>query len=315
MSRRTPDPEPTPDAAEEVGAARPWGSYADWLVSGRGRDEVVSFEQRSCGSVPVDLALHRHREAYPDPPTPDLALALIRTGGGENVRVDFGHGRFDGARPGQFVLAPADHFNDIRGGRDFELLSASFPAAAFAGLIERAGLPTPDLGPLHAGPFGDDRLMRLVVMMWADTGAGHPHSPLYADGLFTAVAARLMDLAGAPPPPAPRHARLDARSLARVEDYMRAHLADGAADVGTMANLAGYSRFHFSRLYRAATGDSPKQRLIALRLERARSLLRDRPEWSVDTVALRCGFGDPSHLARHFRRAFGLTPARFRDGR
>ena len=177
--------------------------------------------------MPVQLVLARQREAFPDPPTPDLALVLIRGGGCENVGVDFGHGRFSGVRAGQFVLAPADRANDYRGGRDFELLNAAFPAAALTGLADRAGLRPPDLGPLHAGPFRDEALARLVGMMWHDAADGGPRGSLYADGLFTALSARLMTLADAPPPPPPRRARLDPRSVAKVEDYLRAHLVAG----------------------------------------------------------------------------------------
>jgi len=56
------------------------------------------------------------------------------------------------------------------------------------------------------------------------------------------------------------------------------------------------------------------ERLMSLRLERAREMLssphlRDLP---VAEVAARCGFGDPSHFARRFRRQFGQSPLQFR---
>ena len=264
-----PDDAPHPDPPTSAGPdgdrpARPWGSYADWLLHGRG--EVESVEQRTRGGVPVQLVLARQREAFPDPPTPDLALVLIRGGGCENVGVDFGHGRFSGVRAGQFVLAPADRANDYRGGRDFELLNAAFPAAALTGLADRAGLRPPDLGPLHAGPFRDEALARLVGI---DVGTTRRRTAaarrsLYADGLFTAVS-RPADGARrrpAPAAPAPGAARRAVASR-KVDDYLRAHLADGAADPDALADLAGYSRFHFDRLFKAATGLTPPQRLTS----------------------------------------------------
>ena len=306
--------EPTPEGMESVAVRAdlsPWRSYADWMMSGDTSYELV--EHRTGGQVLVDLTLTRQRTAFADPPTPDLALVLVRAGGCEDVRVDFGHGRFTGTQIGQFVFAPAGHANNYQGGHNFELLNTSFPASALVQLAERTGLPTPDLGPLHAGPFDDEPLRRLVGLMWADATADYPNGSLYADGLFTAVSARLMTLAKVPLPQLSSHTRLDPKRIAKVEAYMRAHLADARSiNADALADLAGYSRFHFDRLFKEATGLTPPQRLLALRLEMAMALLRDHPTWSVLAIALECGFSDQSHLSRRLREATGLTPTQWR---
>ena len=56
------------------------------------------------------------------------------------------------------------------------------------------------------------------------------------------------------------------------------------------------------------------ERLMRLRLERARQMLSDLQlfELPVAEVAARCGFADPSHFARRFRRQFGRSPLQFR---
>ena len=56
------------------------------------------------------------------------------------------------------------------------------------------------------------------------------------------------------------------------------------------------------------------ERLMELRLERARKLLGDPQLYDlpVAEVAARCGFADPSHFARRFRRQFGQSPLQFR---
>jgi len=56
------------------------------------------------------------------------------------------------------------------------------------------------------------------------------------------------------------------------------------------------------------------ERLMELRLERARKLLGDPQlfDQPVAEVAARCGFADPSHFARRFRRRFGQSPLQFR---
>jgi AraC-like DNA-binding protein len=56
------------------------------------------------------------------------------------------------------------------------------------------------------------------------------------------------------------------------------------------------------------------ERLMQLRLSRAREMLRDpaAAELAIEDVAARCGFGDPSHFARRFRQQFGQPPLQFR---
>ena len=64
----------------------------------------------------------------------------------------------------------------------------------------------------------------------------------------------------------------------------------------------------------AAAGTTFTEQLMQTRLQRARELLADPRlrDVPVIEVAARCGFTDPSHFARRFRRQFGLTPLVFR---
>lgn len=65
----------------------------------------------------------------------------------------------------------------------------------------------------------------------------------------------------------------------------------------------------------AKAGTTFVQRLMELRLARARDLLRNGRlfDLPVAEVAARCGFADPSHFARRFRRRFGQAPLQFRS--
>ena len=77
-----------------------------------------------------------------------------------------------------------------------------------------------------------------------------------------------------------------------------------------LARLAGMSRRHLTRVFRAATGISVAQYHNAIRLENARVLLADR-SLTVDAVAQRCGLADARHLRRLWKDAFG-APLRTR---
>ena len=46
-------------------------------------------------------------------------------------------------------------------------------------------------------------------------------------------------------------------------------------DLDAMARAAGFSRYHFARTFRAASGETPAAHLSRRRVERAMDLLRD----------------------------------------
>ncbi len=82
-------------------------------------------------------------------------------------------------------------------------------------------------------------------------------------------------------------------------------------DVGEMARMAGMSRFHFTRRFRASHGIAPGDYLRQLRLRHAAHLLAN-PRLSIKEVAARSGLGDANYLAKIFRREMGLSPGEFR---
>jgi AraC-like DNA-binding protein len=76
-----------------------------------------------------------------------------------------------------------------------------------------------------------------------------------------------------------------------------------------VAEAAGVSRFHLSRLFRGAMGLSPYAYFEQLRLARARLLLHTGG--GVSHAAHAAGFSDQSHFTRHFVEQVGTTPGRY----
>ncbi|MCC3373927.1 helix-turn-helix domain-containing protein [Cohnella sp. REN36] len=79
-----------------------------------------------------------------------------------------------------------------------------------------------------------------------------------------------------------------------------------------MAAAAGYSAYHFHRLFREVIGQTPNRYLLACRIVRAKSLLASTRQ-PVKAIAEACGFAQVSYFIRSFRRAEGMTPAEYRD--
>ena len=91
---------------------------------------------------------------------------------------------------------------------------------------------------------------------------------------------------------------------------MREHLAKeiGLDELAALVNL---SRFHFCTAFRKATGRTPHNWLMILRIEEARRLL-ETPALAVTDVALAVGYQTPSSFAAVFRKLVGMTPSAYR---
>jgi transcriptional regulator GlxA family with amidase domain len=80
-----------------------------------------------------------------------------------------------------------------------------------------------------------------------------------------------------------------------------------------IAARVGMSARNLTRVFRRATGISIREYRMRLRLEHARTLLRN-PSMTLEAVAAACGFADARQLRRLFRANFGHSPSRFRAG-
>ncbi|MCR0982778.1 helix-turn-helix domain-containing protein [Roseomonas populi] len=189
----------------------------------------------------------------------------------------------------------------------FDLLHVMLPPRAFQSMAGRGCGPFTLSDPL----YGPDRLIReLGLQILGAMEEGGPYLTELADGLCRALVAHLLRRYHVPAPSSPP--ALPLARLRRVEALVRARLADELT-VGDMAGAAGYSEFHFARLFRAATGRTPHRYLQEARITHACGLLKEGKA-GVLAVALDCGFKDASHFSRVFRARMGTTPQAFRDG-
>ena len=78
-----------------------------------------------------------------------------------------------------------------------------------------------------------------------------------------------------------------------------------------VADRAGFSKYHFSRLFKKFTSVSYYRYLNQKRIETAERMLT-HPEHSVTEVALSCGFNSLSSFIRMFKSIKGCTPSEYR---
>ncbi|MNL58409.1 Arabinose operon regulatory protein [compost metagenome] len=78
-----------------------------------------------------------------------------------------------------------------------------------------------------------------------------------------------------------------------------------------MAATLGYHRAHLSKAFKQKTGLSPKQYLLKMRLDKAKSLLTGT--LTIDQVASSVGFNDALYFSRQFRKFSGMSPSEYRS--
>ena len=167
-------------------------------------------------------------------------------------------------------------------------------------------------GPLHQLYGADEPVLRdLMVLLAKEAEAGGPGGKVYAESLSTALATRLLFAARSLRQPRDNTSSpLPRRILRRVFDRMEAEF-DSDLTLTQLAAESGYSRTHFLRMFRGATGQSPHRYLLELRLKKAASMLASR-SLSLMDIALACGFSSHAHFSTAFRSRFGLSPSAFR---
>ena len=101
-----------------------------------------------------------------------------------------------------------------------------------------------------------------------------------------------------------------AAALERARRHAEAHFAEPLG-VEDLAKVAGFSRFHFTRLFTAHVGSSPTAWLVDLRVKEAARLLRES-RLSLKEIAVRCGFSDVGFFGKTFAARTGQPPGAYR---
>lgn len=96
-----------------------------------------------------------------------------------------------------------------------------------------------------------------------------------------------------------------------VFDYIEHHYTEDIT-LDSVAAQIGFSKFHFSRLFRQFTDTSFYDYLCARRIKAAESLLLD-PNLPITEVALQSGFASISTFNRVFKKFKECTPTEFKD--
>ncbi|WP_435036564.1 helix-turn-helix domain-containing protein [Pseudomonas neuropathica] len=267
----------------------------------------------------VVIQLFTHRSVIEPILVPAVVepLLVLVLAGAARVEERLPGGEWEAAEvsAGDFFLTSSDEPYEMRwqtyGGDTFEVMHLYLGLP----LIEQASR---ELLGEHAGDVRfrdvsgarDGRVAYVMEQLRTELVGERLPSALFVRSLAQALAVHLVRSYRAETRPGRRVNALQAYKLRKVTDAMSADLA-AEFSLAKLARLAELSEYHFSRLFKRATGLSPSQYFIRLRMVRARHLLLET-RLSVIEIGLEVGYSSPSHFSQVFRREVGVTPSDFR---
>lgn len=169
-----------------------------------------------------------------------------------------------------------------------ELLRIADRGVTFDRVTSEAVSPALRSMPEQQGP----RRWLTLLHILTDLASGHPPIRLASEGFVSEPDAHETELVN------------------KVCGWIHHHL-DQPIQQREAAEMLHMSVSTFSRFFKQATGRTFTQYVVELRLGRACRMLIET-QWSVTSIAYRCGFSDPAYFHRVFRRVRGVTPTRYR---
>jgi AraC family transcriptional regulator len=274
----------------------------------------LSSQAASSDTFARGVAIESYRGDQGDVPELTSDTHILSMGVKHPSRFEISHGMNRRVsyikQPGSLCLVPVGVWPVMRAETDFYLVVCALDSELVSALDSE--LERRSEGELRLQVnFLDPAAQQLMTLLLTDANEGFSTERLYTEYLTQALAVRMLYQGKQTRPESnnPGASGLPRHVLRRIIERMRCFSCD--LSLQALANESGYSRVHFVRMFRAATGYSPHNYLLNLRLERARELLKN-PSLSLIDIALDCGFSSHSHMSRLFHKSVGVTPSAYR---
>lgn len=99
--------------------------------------------------------------------------------------------------------------------------------------------------------------------------------------------------------------------IQKVQDYIEQNYGKNMT-TEELAEVAGFSKYHFNRIFKSVMDESLLQYVNRVRMEKALFILAHRPDRNMTDVAYELGFGDSAIFSRAFKTHYGLSPLAYR---
>ncbi|MGH1485179.1 MAG: helix-turn-helix transcriptional regulator [Cellvibrionaceae bacterium] len=211
--------------------------------------------------------------------------------------------------PNKLCILPAGHHSDWEIGEQQRFVHLYFSDSA----LKRIALEDFDIDPRRvelpdATYFQDTKLLknyhRLMSQDW-----GSPEQQLaLQEKMWEILGDVLIRYAIKPSVKTQYQGGLSRNIINRLNEYIAANISNKIT-LDQLANIAQMSPYHFSRMFKVSTGQTPHQQLMNMRIKKASALLLNR--YSQIETSIACGFSSQSHFSRAFRNHYGVTPRQF----
>ncbi len=158
----------------------------------------------------------------------------------------------------------------------------------------------------------DPLIQQIALALKTELEIAGEDSKLYADSLAIGLAAHLLRRYGVKNSVIKKYrGGLPPYQLKIIIEYIQENL-DRNLSLDLLANLIQISPHYFASLFKQCTGLPPHQYITQCRLEKAKTLLRQR-DLPIALVCQEVGFKNQSHFTRVFRQHFQITPKAYQD--
>ncbi len=101
------------------------------------------------------------------------------------------------------------------------------------------------------------------------------------------------------------------RRIHKVQDYIEQHLGHSLS-IEELSNVAGFSKFHFSRIFQGILHEPLAHYVNRIRMENALFLLAHRADKNMTDIAYELGLSDSAVFSRAFKNYYGISPREYR---
>jgi AraC family transcriptional regulator len=214
--------------------------------------------------------------------------------------------------PGEVVVTPAGEPKTWSRKGPGSLLVMSIAPKLLDGMLAQA-LDRPGAQVELLDDFGtrDPTLVAISNSLRAELAQGGVGSRIYVEALIAQLAIHLIRrYSSAAPAHRAAPSAISGHKLKLAKAHVTEHIGEDLS-VEAIARAVGMSPYHFAHAFRAATGVPPHQYVMQVRVETAKSLLRNT-RLSVTEIANCVGYASASHFCVGFQKQAGMSPSAFR---
>jgi AraC family transcriptional regulator len=275
-------------------------------------EEVPQLFEARCDGIHIrtgkglHAAVSERRHDHHEIAAPGLHASAVLTyrntaGEPQKIRVSDRH----------IAVIPAGHAHIAEWTAEAQFTSITVQPAFLSELADGNGLKGYEINPHYASV--DPFMWHLARSIEQQMHSRRALERSYVESVAIIVGQHLLCTYADTPANSSAPGGLPRYKLRRAVDYIRENYQQ---DIGfkDIADQLGMSPYHFARMFKHSTNESPHQFIMRCRVEAAKKLLVESNK-SIADIAFEVGYKSQSYFTTRFALLVGATPAAFRGAR